>query len=123
MAAVSDQLGLDWGIPPSDTNIRGLVDDVSHVPCISCKDLSSNNSHLVGFFAVSAMVGSNNRSDGPRCVTGGGDPGGRLLHSLLPSLWPLRGKVDDLSQEEPECEVLGTHRCLPGYNLHDFVSL
>ena len=68
------------------------------------------------------MVGSNNRSDGPRCVTGGGDPGGRLLHSLLPSLWPLRGKVDDLPQEEPECEVLGTHQRLSGYNLHDFVS-
>ena len=50
VAAVSDQLGLDWGIPPSDTNIRGLVDDVSHLPCISCKESSSNNSRLVGFF-------------------------------------------------------------------------
>lgn len=50
VAAVSDQLELDWGIPPPDTNIRGLVDDVSHLPCISCKDLSSNNSRLVGFF-------------------------------------------------------------------------
>ena len=68
------------------------------------------------------MAGSSNSSNGPWCVAGGVSPRGGLLHSLLPSLRPLWGKVENVPKEEPERQVFDTHQYLPGHNLHDFVS-